>query len=202
MPATTMKTVIIHCVAGAERARPSVARGEKPPVGIVANAWRQRRRGSSRRRGRSSRRAPGARRAPPSERRRAARAAARCGGSTRRARSISGPGSSDSNSWRPPIRSRGRTASASTMIPMPPSHWVNWRQMSIERGRALDVGQHARARRREAGHRLEVGVHGAAQLRLAGQAGTAARRRRRRASHVERHDEEALARADALLARA
>ena len=46
---------------------------------------------------------------------------------------ISGPGSSDSMTWRPPIRSRGRTAIASTMIPIPPSHCVNWRHMSMDR---------------------------------------------------------------------
>ncbi len=46
--------------------------------------------------------------------------------------SISGPGISDSISWRPPTRSRGSTASASTTIPIPPSHWVNCRHISIE----------------------------------------------------------------------
>ncbi len=45
----------------------------------------------------------------------------------------SGPGSSDSNIWRPPIRNRGSTASASTMIPIPPSHWLSWRQIRIDR---------------------------------------------------------------------
>ena len=44
-----------------------------------------------------------------------------------------GPASSDCSSWRPPIRSRGRIATASTMMPMPPSQWLSWRQKSIER---------------------------------------------------------------------
>ena len=47
--------------------------------------------------------------------------------------SISGPGVSDSISWRPPTRRRGRTASASTTMPMPPIHWLNWRQSMSER---------------------------------------------------------------------
>ncbi len=46
--------------------------------------------------------------------------------------SSSGPGASDSISCRPPTRSRGRTASARTMIPMPPSQAVNCRHIAIE----------------------------------------------------------------------
>ena len=46
--------------------------------------------------------------------------------------STSGPGASDSISFRPPILSRGSTASASTMIPIPPSHWLNWRHMAMD----------------------------------------------------------------------
>ena len=42
---------------------------------------------------------------------------------------ISGPGSSDSIICSPPTRSRGSTAIARTMIPMPPSHWLNWRHI-------------------------------------------------------------------------
>ena len=47
--------------------------------------------------------------------------------------SKSGPGDSRSMSARPPPESRGRTASASTMMPMPPSHWVIERQNRIPR---------------------------------------------------------------------
>ena len=50
--------------------------------------------------------------------------------------SISGPGISCSRSCRPPTRRRGRTARARTMIPIPPSHWVSWRQKSRPRGSA------------------------------------------------------------------
>ncbi len=50
--------------------------------------------------------------------------------------SISGPGISCSSSWRPPTRRRGRTASASTMIPIPPSHCVSWRQSRSPLGSA------------------------------------------------------------------
>ena len=46
--------------------------------------------------------------------------------------SNSGPGASDSISVRPPMRRRGRTASASTMIPIPPSHWLNCRHIAID----------------------------------------------------------------------
>ena len=49
--------------------------------------------------------------------------------------SSSGPGASDSISWRPPTRSRGSTASASTMIPMPPNHCVNCRHMESDLSR-------------------------------------------------------------------
>ena len=45
---------------------------------------------------------------------------------------FSGPGTSESRSWRPPTRSRGNTASASTMMPIPPSHCVNCLHSSIE----------------------------------------------------------------------
>ena len=34
------------------------------------------------------------------------------------------------------MRSRGSTATASTMMPMPPSQWLNWRQKTIERSSA------------------------------------------------------------------
>ena len=85
------------------------------------------------------------------------------------------------------------------MIPMPPSHVVSWRQNAIECDERVDVGQHARAGRREAGHRLEVGVDRALELRLVGE-----HVRNRADSGDEQPDERdhevALARADALLA--
>ncbi len=47
-------------------------------------------------------------------------------------RSISvGPASSDCSSRRPPTRSRGRIAIASTMIPIPPSQCESWRQNCV-----------------------------------------------------------------------
>ena len=47
--------------------------------------------------------------------------------------SNSGPGDSLSISTRPLSESRGRIASAATMMPMPPSHWVSARQKRIAR---------------------------------------------------------------------
>ncbi len=47
--------------------------------------------------------------------------------------SNSGPGDSFSISERPPAESRGRIARASTMMPMPPSHWVRLRQKRMAR---------------------------------------------------------------------
>ena len=45
------------------------------------------------------------------------------------------------------------------MIPMPPSHWLSWRQMRIERSSASTSVDDRRARRGEAGHPLEERVH-------------------------------------------
>ena len=66
-------------------------------------------------------------------------------------------------SCRPPTRSRGSTAMASTMIPMPPSHCVNWRHIRVS-GDRVEVRDDARACRRESGHALEVRVERAREL--------------------------------------
>jgi len=47
--------------------------------------------------------------------------------------SISSPGDSDSTSCAPPAPSSGRMATISTTMPIPPSHWVSCRHISIER---------------------------------------------------------------------
>ena len=47
--------------------------------------------------------------------------------------SMLGPGASASMSWAPPTESSGRMATASTTIPIPPSHWVSCRHRRIER---------------------------------------------------------------------
>ena len=79
--------------------------------------------------------------------------------------SNSGPGDSFSISERPPAESRGRIASASTMMPMPPSHWVRLRQKRMPRP-WLEMSRHdARAGGREAAHGLEVGVDRAGRCR-------------------------------------
>ena len=61
-------------------------------------------------------------------------------------------------------------------------------------GTRLDIGQHARARGREAGHRLEEGIHGACELRLAGNRYGSAAEEAAESSQRQRDDEEALAR--------
>ena len=80
-----------------------------------------------------------------------------------------GAGFSDSRSCRPPTRRRGRTASASTMIPIPPTHCVNWRQRSSEWSTASTLRQDRGPGRREPGHRLEERVDGVVELRVAGE---------------------------------
>ena len=109
-----------------------------------------------------------------------------------------GPGASDSMSWRSSTRSRGSTASASTMIPMPPSHWVNWRHMTSERERPTSVTT-LEPVVVEAGHRLEEGVHRLRDLGLVGEQ-VGERSTGGRAEPGEGDDEEALAYPDALLA--
>ena len=47
-----------------------------------------------------------------------------------------GPGASLRSTFSPPIPMRGRIATVSTTIPMPPSHCISERQNSIERGSA------------------------------------------------------------------
>ena len=87
-------------------------------------------------------------RGAPSARCRGPRAAAPSGGSGPGGARPPGPGSSDSIIWRPPTLSRGSTATARMMIPMPPSHWVNWRHIESERRELVVVRHDARARRR------------------------------------------------------
>ena len=107
---------------------------EKPPVGIVENACASASYGRHQvvdadDPERREHAAPGR----ASARRRGTRACARSSGCARREQRSPGPGSSDSIICRPPTRSRGSTAIASTMIPMPPSHCVNWRHIPSER---------------------------------------------------------------------
>ena len=47
-----------------------------------------------------------------------------------------GPGASAPSNCIPPTASRGRIAMPSTMMPMPPSHWVSERQSSSAAGSA------------------------------------------------------------------
>ena len=82
------------------------------------------------------------------------------------------------------------------MIPMPPSHCVNWRHMSSDWSSGGDVREHGRPGRREARHRLEVGVDGPVELRARPRAGRGGPRASQRASHVSGDDEEPLAEAD------
>ena len=126
-----MKTTIVHCVAAAYSSTER-AFVENPPVGIVVSACAT---ASNPLMRESAPVAPRSQRIAIST---AVSATYRI--QSRRAvsrmrvlrLSISGPGSSDSNSCRPPTRSRGKTASASTMIPSPPSHCVSCRQISSE----------------------------------------------------------------------
>ena len=169
---------------------------EKPPVGIVANAWATRLVGrheivdADHPEGREHQRS-----GSPSARRRGTRACAQSSGSARREPRSPGPGSSDSMSCRPPTRSRGSTAIARTMIPMPPSHCVNWRQIAERAVDLVEVGDDARPGRREPGHALEVGVERVRELVAALEE---VRDRRERGCHEpgQRDDEEALAHAD------
>ena len=110
--------------------------------------------------------------------------------------STSGPGSSDSNIWRPPTRSRGRTASASTMIPIPPSHWLSCRQMRSERSSASTSATTVAPVVVKPGHPLEERVDrsrrpGARPESRYGSAPNAGREQPR-----ERDDQVALAKAD------
>jgi hypothetical protein len=128
-----MKGTIAHWVAApnASIERPS---GEKPPVGMVvkacATASKKLMLGSMSVKARNESTAISARVSPtyrPRNRLAVSRIVAG------KVASSAGPGASVWKSdWRPPTRRRARIVSASTMIPMPPSHWVNWRHMSIE----------------------------------------------------------------------
>ena len=110
---------------------------ENPPVGIVVNAW------ASASYGVIASSMP----SHPSDASRSARSAVSPMYRTQSSRAVwrirsgrretSGPGSSDSIIWRPPTLSRGNTATARMMIPMPPSHWVNWRHIESDCERSL-----------------------------------------------------------------
>ena len=69
-----------------------------------------------------------------------------------------GPGASERISLSPPMPSRGRMATVSTTMPMPPSQWMSERQNSTGVGQALDVRQNRGAGGGEAGDGLEKGV--------------------------------------------
>ena len=132
MPASNMKSAMIHWAPG-ENAAIESACVEKPPVGIVAKACASASYGviaSSRPSQPSEASSRVNRIVSPMYRTHSIRAVSRIR-SPRAA--ISGPGSSDSIICRPPTRSRGRTATARMMIPMPPSHCVNWRHIESER---------------------------------------------------------------------
>ena len=132
-PATAMKSTRIHCAA-AESSCADPGRVEKPPVGIVENAY------ASAWYGVVTSSIPAAHRNRERERLEHGEPRveqpelpARSSGSAPASAVISVPGSSDSMSWRPPTRSRGSTATARTSTAIPPSHCVYWRQIPSER---------------------------------------------------------------------
>ena len=127
-----MKSARIHCDS-AEKLAAESGFVEKPPVGIVANECASASYGvisSSIPTTQSEESMKTWTSVSPTYRNQSRRAVERMRSLSA---AISGPGSSDSMSWRPPTRRRGSTAIASTMIPMPPSHCVNWRQMPSDR---------------------------------------------------------------------
>ena len=140
------------------------------------------RRASSRRPGRASRATRGAASARSSARRRGPRALVRSRGCALREPRSRGPGSSDSIICRPPTRRRGRMATARTMIPMPPSHCVNWRHMPERTREVVEVGDDARTGRRRSGHALEVCVDRVVELLAADEE---VRERRERGRHEQ-----------------
>ena len=85
------------------------------------------------------------------------------------------------------------------MIPIPPSHCVNWRQIARPCGSSSTSRDDAAAGGAEAGHALEVGVDRAVELRVAGE-DVGQRAERRGGEPRQRDDEEALADAEPVLA--
>jgi len=72
--------------------------------------------------------------------------------------SFIGPGISLCMIWLPPIPSSGRTATARTIVPIPPSH-CNSTAPKVDRRRQLvEPRQYGRTRSGEGSHCLEVGV--------------------------------------------
>ena len=135
-PARTMNSISVHCVTGANAAAESLWL-EKPPSDITEKAWATA----------SKRFMAGSRPVQPRVARTSTATAVSATYSRHSRRAVSrivalsfsisvGPASSRSNRCRPPIRIRGSTATASTMIPIPPSQWLSWRQNSIERSSA------------------------------------------------------------------
>ena len=132
-PARSMKSAMIHCAAGGEGRDRVRLRREAAGRHRRRTRARAPRTASSRRRSRASRARRGGASAEPSARCTGPRGAVPSSGSARRSAPTSGPGSSASIICRPPTRRRGRMATARMMIPIPPSHCVNWRHMDSER---------------------------------------------------------------------